>query len=222
MRTGAWCLHGHAFLARGVRLSPKQSEFRAFTIKFSGLTHRIVTDVRVYAAFDPKFQKPSAELRTTALWDTGATRSVISEKVVADLGLVPVGQANVQHAGGTGTSATYLVNFMLPNSVGVVGTLVTAFHPNAGDFGAIVGMDIINKGDLALTHVGGKSCMSFRIPSCDEIDYVVHANNIKAGKAVVSDPMLPIKKPVGRNDPCPCGKRRPDGTAVKYKLCHGT
>jgi uncharacterized protein YecA (UPF0149 family) len=26
---------------------------------------------------------------------------------------------------------------------------------------------------------------------------------------------------VGRNDPCPCGARKSDGTLVKYKHCHG-
>ncbi len=26
---------------------------------------------------------------------------------------------------------------------------------------------------------------------------------------------------VGRNDPCPCGATKPDGTPVKYKNCHG-
>ncbi|MDD5041139.1 MAG: preprotein translocase subunit SecA [Candidatus Peribacteraceae bacterium] len=26
---------------------------------------------------------------------------------------------------------------------------------------------------------------------------------------------------VGRNDPCPCGVRKPDGTPIKYKHCHG-
>ncbi len=26
---------------------------------------------------------------------------------------------------------------------------------------------------------------------------------------------------VGRNDPCPCGAKKPDGTPVKYKHCHG-
>jgi len=33
----------------------------------------------------------------------------------------------------------------------------------------------------------------------------------------------PVKKTdkVGRNDPCPCGKKKPDGTPVKYKNCCG-
>ena len=26
---------------------------------------------------------------------------------------------------------------------------------------------------------------------------------------------------VGRNDPCPCGAKKSDGTPIKYKKCHG-
>jgi len=29
------------------------------------------------------------------------------------------------------------------------------------------------------------------------------------------------KKEVGRNDPCPCGAKHPDGRPIKYKHCHG-
>ncbi len=38
-------------------------------------------------------------------------------------------------------------------------------------------------------------------------------------------PIVPLAAPsspsVGRNDPCPCGKKKPDGAPVKYKHCHG-
>jgi len=27
-------------------------------------------------------------------------------------------------------------------------------------------------------------------------------------------------KDLGRNDPCWCGKKKPDGTPLKYKHCH--
>lgn len=27
-------------------------------------------------------------------------------------------------------------------------------------------------------------------------------------------------KKLGRNDPCPCGKKKPDGTRIKAKNCH--
>ncbi|MBZ9572221.1 preprotein translocase subunit SecA [Patescibacteria group bacterium] len=42
-------------------------------------------------------------------------------------------------------------------------------------------------------------------------------------RPVVSSSVLSHSKPkkVGRNDPCPCGARKPDGRPVKYKHCHG-
>ncbi|MDP3881095.1 MAG: preprotein translocase subunit SecA [bacterium] len=38
-----------------------------------------------------------------------------------------------------------------------------------------------------------------------------------------NEPKQPIKgeEKVGRNDPCPCGAKKSDGTPVKYKHCHG-
>lgn len=34
-------------------------------------------------------------------------------------------------------------------------------------------------------------------------------------------PKTPEGGKIGRNDPCPCGAKKPDGTPVKYKHCHG-
>jgi preprotein translocase subunit SecA len=39
--------------------------------------------------------------------------------------------------------------------------------------------------------------------------------------ADVDRPQVSEKAPVGRNDPCPCGNTKPDGTPIKYKHCHG-
>jgi len=173
--------------------------------------------VLVSEAFDPK--NPPAQLptpiKTRALWDTGASRSVIAKGLVAKLGLLPSGQTHVHHGGDNGVSVspTYLLNYILPNNVQVAGVLVTEFNPQHGDFEVLVGMDIINQGDLSLTHVAGKSCMTFRMPSCVEIDYVAEANAhipIKAGARI------------GRNEPCYCGKTKGDGSGpVKFKNCHG-
>ena len=47
---------------------------------------------------------------------------------------------------------------------------------------------------------------------------------IEAGAEGKSDTNIPIKKDenkVGRNDPCPCGAKKTDGTPIKYKHCHG-
>ena len=111
------------------------------------------------------------------------------------------GSRNVAHAGGSAIAPVYLVNVGLPNGVGVVGVEAVEFTPHT-EFEFIIGMNIITRGDFALTNVGGKTCLSFRIPSCEEIDYVVDANRLTyAG--------------VPRNALCPCG------SGNKFKRCHG-
>jgi len=44
--------------------------------------------------------------------------------------------------------------------------------------------------------------------------------NIGGDGTVKKQPVRKANK-VGRNDPCPCGKKKPDGTPVKYKNCCG-
>lgn len=86
------------------------------------------------------------------------------------------------------------------------GVTVTECAIETGDFGAIIGMDLIGLGDFAITNRSGKTWMSFRVPSIEAIDYVQEANHIKFSG-------------VGRNDPCPCGKRTGNGKPMKYKNC---
>lgn len=42
---------------------------------------------------------------------------------------------------------------------------------------------------------------------------------IPTGSPVASFPKT--KEKPGRNDPCPCGAKHPDGRPIKYKHCHG-
>lgn len=186
----------------------KLPHFQAFTIGFQGTNTRIITDVDVFPGFDPSKQPQPIPGRTVkALWDTGASGSVISHGVAADLQLVQTGTTIVQTAGGRQQSPTYLVNFGLPNRCGVAGIQATTIDDTHG-FGAIIGMDVICLGDFSITNVSGKTLMSFRTPSCEVVDYVRDANRMKyAG--------------VARNAPCPCQKPGPDGRVPKFKHCCG-
>lgn len=82
-----------------------------------------------------------------------------------------------------------------------------------GDVDMLIGMDVISKGDFAVTNVGGITTFSFRIPSQETIDYVQQDNQANAKAQLVADAVR--HKKVGRNDPCPCGSGK------KYKNCHG-
>ena len=81
----------------------------------------------------------------------------------------------VYHAQGeTKNVPRYSVNIKLPNSVGFVGVPVSL-----GDFSnpklaadVLIGMDIIGRGDFAVTNFGGKTKFTFRMPSQTHIDFV--------------------------------------------------
>ncbi|MEK7104215.1 MAG: aspartyl protease family protein [Patescibacteria group bacterium] len=125
-----------------------------------------------------------------AIWDTGATHSAITRKVVDDLNLQPTGVRETRHAGGKSTNNTYLVNIGLPNGVMVRYVRVTEVQlipdDNVSDNKQpqlLIGMDIIGLGDFAVTNINDKTTFSFRVPSVEEIDFVPNAreNNIMDG-----------------------------------------
>lgn len=179
--------------------------FHAFTTKFSQRTDRIITEVSLCEAFDPR--KPPKDIpqsvRMPALWDTGATKSVITPSAVKKLGLKPVGTAVMNAAGGARQCSTYMVNITLPNSVRVVGAHVLECEDHHS-FEAIIGMDIITAGDFAITNVNGQTTVTFRIPSMQTIDYVKEHDAPTASTAGRD-----------RNKPCHCGSGK------KLKHCHG-
>lgn len=187
--------------------------FTAFSIYYNGLANRIITEVHITKAFDLKEiangKLPYEPLKTTGLWDTGATGSVVTPRTVKELGLIPVKTVEVNHGGGRSTCNAYIVNIFLPNRVIIPGVFVTEPKEILDSFGVIIGMDLITKGDFSITNFENKTCMSYRIPSIQKIDYAKEAEKLKF-------------RGTGRNDPCPCGKKDEAGKPIKYKHCHGS
>ena len=191
-------------------LSRNRGSFDAFTVRYTSISNRITTPVHVWAAFDPIQTPTTPELyaETVALWDTGATASMITRDTAEKLDLVATGSTLIHHAAGVGQANTYIVNIGLPNRVMVVGVSAVECAEANGQFGLIVGMDIISRGDLAITNLNNATWVSFRIPSMQQMDYVLEWNQLKyAGTP--------------RNAPCPCGAKDVRGRPIKYKFCHG-
>ena len=108
-----------------------------------------------------------------AIWDTGATHSAITQKVVDLCELKPTGQVEVSHAGiddALEETDTYLVDLGLPNRVLMRNVEVSRGGFTGGD--VLIGMDIINMGDFAITHPNGGSKFTFQIPPQADIDFV--------------------------------------------------
>lgn len=112
------------------------------------------------------------------VWDTGATNTVISKKIVDAVGLKPTGQTKVSTPAGEDTQNTYLVNLTLPMGFMFPNLMVTEGKMAGVD--ALIGMDIICLGDFSITNLKGHTVMNFRIPSMVEHDYVSDGNRFNA------------------------------------------
>lgn len=110
-------------------------------------------------------------LATEAIWDTGATHSVITQEAAKQLGLVMVSMATVQGVGGMMRSPVYAIVVTIDNEE--IALHATECHALSADgkVGCLIGMDVINNGDFTITNFDGKTMMSFQIPSTHKTDY---------------------------------------------------
>lgn len=183
---------------------------QSFTVEYENIVPQLLTECGVCEAYLPAPGKEPPKVHSfKALWDTGASITTISKKVVAALGLTPIGFGDVSHAGGTAKAGVYILNIILPN--GLLSPPMRVLDGILGDFDVLIGMDIISNGDFAVTHSDGKTTFTFRLPSVEKIDFVD-----STPKSSTSTPApMPKQKEPGRNDPCPCGSGK------KYKKCCG-
>lgn len=162
----------------------------AFSNKAIGLANTLKTKVGLSEAYDrhnPPAHLPKV-LEGVAIWDTGATHSVITQEVVDALGLKPIAITDVKGVHGTNKASVYLVCIYLPNKLNFPTVRVTLGE--LPDAKMLIGMDIILTGDFAVSNYEGKTTFSFRFPSCGEIDFV---KDIQAMQAPSQQPKVPAK-----------------------------
>jgi len=174
-----------------------------FTTKYPGLYNVLANNIKIKEDFDPS--TPQANKQDyLAIWDTGATNSVITSKVVNDLSLIPTGMTKVQGVTGVEVVNTYLVCFYLPNLLYLNNLTVTESSSLTG-CDALIGMDVIGRGDFAVTNFNGKTVFTFRMPSCEKIDFILDKKEQESK----------LMGKVYRKNPCPCG------SGMRYQQCHG-
>ena len=86
-----------------------QVESRSFTTRFSGRSNKLYNEILV--------KTDTKDMKAVALWDTGATRTCVSDKVASALNLIPIGQSKIQTAGGESIVNAYCISLVLPNNV---------------------------------------------------------------------------------------------------------
>lgn len=174
----------------------------SFTTRYRGLVPVLITPVKIARSLPLQHSKPQDFKQYKAVWDTGAMGTVVSQKVIQECGLNPISVIQIRGVTGSGLANIYVVNILLRNNVCVEQVNVAVGNPGE-DCDVLIGMDIITKGDFAVTNFGGNTVLTFRIPSCEVFDFTKDNREQR-----------PSQEP-SRNDPCWCGSGK------KYKLCHG-
>ncbi|MFM9838938.1 MAG: aspartyl protease family protein [Cyclobacteriaceae bacterium] len=160
------------------------SKVNCLTIAYNNLSNQILCSVKVSTPQSLLSQgENQLENVCLAIWDTGATGSAITALTAKKLNLAPVSIKRVSGLGGTVAKNVYLVDIHLPNNVKIPNLSVTEIdNPQdekgniIDNFGVLIGMDIICRGDFSLTNFEGKTIMSFRMPSSHKVDYVEEWN----------------------------------------------
>lgn len=177
---------------------------KSFTVHYNGRTNKLPVEALVSKHLSPgvdlALEAQNAK-KYVAIWDTGATNSMISQKIVDECGLEATGMTIVHSATESKPCQTFFVSIFLPNKVVFPFVRVTIGVLTGCDL--LIGMDIISTGDFAITQHDGKTLFSFRVPSTEQIDFVKQK----------PEPAHSTK--ISRNSPCPCGSGK------KYKKCCG-
>lgn len=164
---------------------PQQVRIHNFTTEYPGIVNVIATDVAI--APQANLGTPNVpQVQTQAIWDTGATGTVITKKVAQALNLKPTGITRVQGVNGVSMKNTYIIMVRLPNNVTITHIEATECDELNGPFEVLIGMNIIAMGDFVVTNSEGKTVFSFRIPSVSRIDFTNPQNN----KHVVDDAQM--------------------------------
>lgn len=149
----------------------KELKRRSFTIKASGPLRQLVTPCFVARASKHGGAADRLPNRPySCLWDTGATFSMITGRVVEELKLQTDGYVTLQHAGGQEEGVPiYHVDLLLYNAAQITDLRVGRVYVR--DIDVIIGMDVINRGDFAVSNRNGATSFSFRIPSVEDFDF---------------------------------------------------
>ena len=139
------------------------------TRRFQEKIDSIVTESYVYAPTDLAQGGSVKRVKIQrSLWDTGASVTLISARVAKVLGLTSIGKSGVSgYNQGIDVKDTFLVHIGLPT--GDIITNIMAMEFDTDEYDVVIGMDVICKGDLAITNKDEKTTFSFRIPSEQEI-----------------------------------------------------
>ena len=149
---------------------------KSFVTSYEKISNVLINEVHISKVFDDPpinfnhLEDPNCK-KYKAIWDTGGNITVINKKVIEDCDLIPIGRTIMRSPGGENRSYLYLINLWLKNGL-MIPNLRVVEGVLTEDVEVLIGMDIINLGDFAVSNKDGKTVFTFRYPSYEKIDFV--------------------------------------------------
>ena len=139
----------------------------AFTINYGQIVESVVTECIVSNVDVGDNSKQSNGERILAIWDSGATSSIITRNIIDKLKLQPVGVCQVAGIHGTEYEYTYYVDLMVPGEMTFKTLEVT--EGDLEDVDVLIGMDVISQGDFCISNGNNETIVAFRSPAGEPI-----------------------------------------------------
>jgi predicted aspartyl protease len=129
----------------------------AFKDEYKTLPPQLLSKIEVIS-----LESPFPHGVYAGVWDTGATSTMITPKIVSELNLKPVDTATVYGVNSLKRVPVVLINLILPNKIKVSDVRATVSEIQRIDM--LIGMDIIQLGDFSISNHERKTVFTFAIP----------------------------------------------------------
>lgn len=154
--------------------------YHAFRTEYSGITNVLFTDCQVALPLAVDKNPEKQFFLFKAIWDTGATNSVITDIVAKKVSLLPTGMTEAHGVHGKNLVNTFIVDILLPNRVCIPNVRVSE-GKLLDNIDILIGMDIIQLGDFAISNTNGKTIFSYCLPPHkNPIDLLEKSNCVNA------------------------------------------
>lgn len=98
----------------------------------------------------------------TAMWDTGSSVTLISERIAAELGLVHTGTTIVSGFDGrTSRANTYRIDLRFTDDISI--NFIEAVSTPSPFFDLLIGMDVISQGNFHVDSIAKQPQLSFEV-----------------------------------------------------------
>ncbi|MBO4963750.1 MAG: retroviral-like aspartic protease family protein [Prevotella sp.] len=141
----------------------------AFTINYRQIVESVVTECTVSNVAVDDHTKLDDGVHCLAIWDSGATSSIITRDIIEKLNLQPVGLCQVAGIHGTEYEYTYYINLQVPGEMTF--KILEVTEGDLEDVDVLIGMDVISQGDFCISNGNKETVVAFRCPSGEPIKF---------------------------------------------------